>query len=255
MSVARIQMRLLQKLGTQFNWKPLIQIPEVTSLATFLQGDGAQAFLKEFNATAKEKYGDVARNIRVLRYDKDAKIIRGSNPFAVVHADNILKSQGIRVATMADLEKGLIAGFDLERTYEDTDLVLKSRSEPNKYLATNLADQLDARGTKLGKNPLVVQLRGLQLVRDANSDYGLSFKLTDESKATEATQLVEENNGKTLKKLDENHMIILDAEGYLCTYPRKTGLLRVCLYRYIFSSNEFFAYSDATGRVAFVRNR
>ena len=249
-------METQRKAGTQFSWKPLIEIPETIPEITFLQGDDAQAFLEEFNATAREQYGDAAEKVAVLSYDAKNKIVRGSNLFATVHADNLLKSQGVRVATMADLEKGLAAGFDLRGTYEDPALVLRSRAAPNEYLATNLANQLDARGTKLGKNPLVVQLRGLQLVRDADSDYGLSFKLTDESEIIEASQLIEKNNGKTFKKLDENSMPILDAEGNRYLYTRKSGLSRLYLIVNLSlgSNSGYLAYSIENGRVAFVRS-
>ena len=192
----------------------------------------------------------------ILSYEPQSKTVRGSNPFAVAHADSLLKSQGVRVATMADLERVLTTNaFDLRGTYEDTALVLRNREEPNSYLANNLAEQLESRGTRVGKTLLTVQLRGLQLVKDAGSDYGLAFQLTDESQVTEAPYLVEKNSGKQFSKLDENGVPIFADNGNRVLYTRKSGLSRLYLNRDlgVYSDYEDLAYSYEDCRVALVR--
>ena len=242
--------------GTAFSWKPLIAIPEVIPSATFIQGDDAKAFLEEFNATAREQYGEASGKVMILSYEPQSKTVRGSNPFAVAHADSLLKSQGVRVATMADLERVLTTNaFDLRGTYEDTALVLRNREEPNSYLANNLAEQLESRGTRVGKTLLTVQLRGLQLVKDAGSDYGLAFQLTDESQVTEAPYLVEKNSGKQFSKLDENGVPIFADNGNRVLYTRKSGLSRLYLDGDlgVYSDYEDLAYSYEDCRVALVR--
>lgn len=247
-----------QTRGTAFSWKPLIAIPEVIPSATYIQGTDAEAFLAEFNATAKEQYGDAAKSIAVLTYDPKSKTVRGSNPFAVAHADSLLKSQGIRVATMADLERVLTTNaFDLRETYEDTALVLRSNEDPNAYLANNLVEQLESRGTRVAKTPIVVQLRGLNMVKDANSDYGLAFQLTDESQIAEAPYLVEKNNGKTFNKMDENGVPILDKNGSRSLWTRIGGLSRLYLGGdlNVVSDCEDLASSNEDGRVALVRGQ
>ena len=93
--------------GTQFNWKPLIEIPDAVPSVTFWEGDDAEARFEEFNETAQENYGEAAKNVRVLTYDAENKLVKGMNVFAGVHADVLFKPEGIRVATMAELEKAL----------------------------------------------------------------------------------------------------------------------------------------------------
>lgn len=245
-----------QTRGTAFSWKPLIAIPEVIPSATYIQGTDAEAFLAEFNATAKDQYGDAARSITVLTYDPKSKTVRGSNPFAVAHADSLLKSQGIRVATMADLERVLTTNaFDLRGTYEDTALVVRSNEDSNAYLANNLVEQLESRGTRVAKTPVVVQLRGLNMVKDANSDYGLAFQLSDESQITEAPYLVEKNNGKTFDKIDETGAPIFDKKGNRTLFTRIGGLSRLYLNWNLNVGSNYgsLAYSNEDGRVALVR--
>ena len=249
-------MKTKTQTGTNFGWKPLIEIPVSIPSISYLQGDDAKAFLEEFNATAQEQYGDAAGKVTVLTYDSQSKLLRGSNPFAVVHADNLLKSKGVRVATMADLEKALNANaLNLRGTYEDTALVLRNRSDPNSYLAGNLADQL-TQGHKAGKIPIVIQLRGLQLQRDSGSDYGLSFKLTDESQFFQAPQLDEKNHGRNFSKLDDKGLPILEGTGHRNVYTRKSGLSRLYLgwSLNLGSDGEDLADSYEVGRVALVRS-
>ncbi|MSS74458.1 hypothetical protein EXS72_02345 [Candidatus Pacearchaeota archaeon] len=249
-------METARKVGTNFGWKPLIEIPKTIPSASFIQGDDAQAFLEEFNAKAQEMYGGQSGRVTVLTYDLKSKIVRGSTPFAVAHADAIGKSLGVRVATMADLEKVLVTGaLPLSGTYEDTALVLRSVGEPNEYLARNLAEQVEARGKKIGKVPMVVQLRGLQVVADAKSDYGLAFKLTDESEITEAPYLIEKNNEKRFNRLDESGAPIFANDGNRTLYTRKSGLSRLHFSwdLVVGSDGENLASSNDSGRVAFVR--
>jgi hypothetical protein len=244
------------KIGTNFGWKPLIEIPETIPSSSFLQGDDAQAFLEEFNAKAREQYGEFSGKVAVLSYEPKSKMVRGSNPFAVAHADTIGKSLGIRVATMADLEKALVTGaLPLSGTYEDTALVLRSNGQPNEYLAQNLSEQLEARGHRVGKVPMIVQLRGLQVVADGKSDYGLAFRLTDESQIAEAPYLVEKNNNKTFAKLDETGAPIFTSDRNRTLFTRKTGLSRLFLgwSLNLYSYDELLADSSEIGRVAFVR--
>src|SRR3989344_5298156 len=149
---------------------------------SFIQGSDAQAFLEEFNANADKLYGDASRTVKVLNCDG-----QGSNPFAVVHANRIMRPQGILTATQADLEA---FSPNLRGTYEDSSLVLRSAGdsyEPNNHVARHLAKQLKGSIKKqIGKIPIVIPLVGLELVRDAKSNYGLSFKLRDDAKPYEA---------------------------------------------------------------------
>ena len=240
------------RIGTDFSWKPLIVIPEVVPSATFLEGKDAEAFLKEYDARVEADY-DNNKNLRVLAYRNG--VVQGSNPFAVALTDQMLREQGIRVATMADLERALqTRALNLRNQYEDTGLVLRSVDNPNEYLAGNLAEQLKARGQTVGKNSVVIPLRGLNVVGDDASDYGLAFQLTDETQIIEAPLLAEKYNGKRFKRLDENGMPIFDDEGNRVNYTRGSGLSRLGLYGGLVLGSLWgrLDYSNPDGRVVLV---
>ena len=235
--------------GTQFNWKPLIEIPDAVPSVTFWEGDDAEARFEEFNETAQENYGEAAKNVRVLTYDAKNKLVKGMNVFAGVHADVLFKPEGIRVATMAELEKALQTGaLKLKGTYEDSGLVLRDERDPNGYLAQNLAEQVKARGIKVGKVPYVIPLRGLEVVRDEDSNYGLAFQLTDESQVIEAPQLAGKNSGKRFKTLDEDGMPVFDQDGERVLYTNDSGLSGLSL------SGDLGVYSDWSSLAGSVGN-
>lgn len=223
--------------------------------ARFLHGRDAKSFLEEFNSKAREMYGENSRRVLVLTYDPKSKIVRGCNPFAVIHADTIGKSRGVRVATMTDLENTLVTdALRLRGTYEDTALVFRNSRPPNGHLARNLKEQFKARGDKLKRVPVIIQLRGLQIVADDDSDYGLAFKLNDESEIVEAPYLVERNDTKSFAKLDETGAPIFTNDGNRTLYTRKSGLSRLYLGSnlHIESGDPNLASSYDDGRLVLV---
>ena len=172
-----------------FKGKPLIEIPEFIPRAGFLEGDFGRTFLEEYKGRVKADYNKNS-NLDVLRYDNN--VVKGSNPFAVVLANQILSQEGLRTATQADLEKALKIGWNLKRAYEDTGLVLRSEKDDytkNTPLTKDLAEQVKARGIKFSpKNPVMIPLIGFELEK-ADNDYGLAFKLKEDAEVYEASIL------------------------------------------------------------------
>ena len=194
-----------------------------------MQGADAQAFLEEFNARAEELYGDAGEKVKVLNYNGNT--LTGSNPFAVVHVNRVMRPQGILTATPADLEA---FRSNLRGTYKDSALVLRSAGdsyEPNDYIARHLSEQL--RGSlkrQIGKVPIVIPLVGLNLVRDAKSSYGLSFRLRDGAQPYKAPILAESNS--TFRSEDVNAKTGLPTKlgnGDRTLYTRQEGLSRLYL--------------------------
>ena len=166
-------MKLKTKLP-KFQGKPLIEIPEFIPQTDFLRGNFGKAFLEEYNGIVRSDYDDNSA-LNVLNY-KDG-IVKGSNSYAVVLANQILEQERLRTATQADLEKILkINALNLKEVYVDTGLVLRSEDKSNKYLAK----QIREKGYKPSKNnPLVIWLNELNLENDENSHSGLKFKLLE----------------------------------------------------------------------------
>ncbi|MEM5782064.1 MAG: hypothetical protein QXD43_02605 [Candidatus Aenigmatarchaeota archaeon] len=241
----------------KFEGRPLIEIPKSIPSINFLGGDFGKAVLQEYKQIAETDYKG-ADALDVLSYHND--VIEGSNPFAVVLVNKIVEKEGLRTATPADLERAIRLnkvnqqlGLNLRGTYEDTALVLRSESEPNEYLAKNLAKQIKARQNI--KFPVMVPLNGLDLVNDSNSEYDLSFKLKENTQVIHApilnksgyftSEMVDEQTGLP-KQTCEN------GDRYL--YTRDSGLSGLYLYGdlYLDSCWGGLAYSDSGGRVVVV---
>ena len=135
-------------------------VAQSTPQIGFLEGDFGREFLQEYNRRVEEEYG----NNQVLRVlTQEDNLVKGSNPFAVVLANQILREGGLRTATQPDLEMALISSaLQLRETSVDTGLVLRSETDPNKYLASDLAKQLRARSVHPQfEYPILVDLKDL----------------------------------------------------------------------------------------------
>lgn len=216
--------KLITKLP-QFEGNPLIEIPEFISSANFLEGDFGKAFLQEYQGRVREDYNDNSA-LNVLSYDNG--VVVGSNPFAVVLANQILRQEGLRTATPADLQKILDSNaLDLRGHYEDAALVWRSTDSPNEYLARNLKEQAGERMV----SPTMIHLSVLGLVNDSESPRGLTFKVTDETELIHAPILNKNLGYFNDKDVDRETGLPkkLGKEGR-DFYTRQTGLSGLCLH-------------------------
>src|SRR3989344_3254851 len=101
-------------------------VSKIEPQVDFLQGDFGRAVLEEYQGRMKADYNN-ARALNVL--SSSDNLIVGSNPFAVVLVNQIIRGQGLRTATPAELERVLrVNALSLEGTYEDSVLVLRTAS-------------------------------------------------------------------------------------------------------------------------------
>jgi hypothetical protein len=240
-----------------FEGRPLMEIPKAIPSANVLGGDFGKAVLQEYKQAAETTYKG-ADALDVLSYHNN--LIEGSNPFAVVLVNQIVGQDGLRTATPADLERAIRLnkvnqqlGLNLRGTYEDTGLVLRSESEPNEYLAKDVAKQIKARNVKL---PVMIPLNGLELVNDSKSEHDLSFKLKEDAQVIHAPILNKDGGYFTSEMIDEQtglpKQVGENGDRYL--YTRNSGLSGLYLNRVLilYSSWDDLAYSDSDGRVAVV---
>lgn len=223
-----------------------VKFPEIGEL----KGDFGKEVLTEYKGRTEKDYGN-AEVLKVLSYS-DGKVV-GSNPFAVVLVNQIVRESGLRTATPADLERALQAGIDLSGTYEDTGLVLRSEGKPNEYLAKNLMAQLKVRAKKV-KMPQLVYLSDLDLEKDANSPQGLRFKLITGAKPIYAP-ILNKGGNFTSEDIDFNTGLPKKVgEGNRTLYTRQAGLSGLYLDRDLDlrSDGGNLAYSDSDGRVRVV---
>ena len=215
-----------------FQGKPLIEIPQTIPQIGFLQVDFGKAFLKEYQGRTKADY-DGNSNLNVLAYRDN--VVKGSNPFAVVLANQILRQNRLRTANQADLERALkVSALSSRETYEDTGLVLRTEDDKdnskNTSMAKDLASQLKARGIKFSpKNPTVIPLTGLELQTTQGNDYGLTFRLREDAQIYEAP-ILSEGGQFNSEDIDEKTGLPKKlGQGSRNLYVRDSGLSRLDL--------------------------
>ena len=241
-----------------FKGKPLIEIPAVIPQIGFMQGDFGKEFLEEYKGIVSADYQNLSA-LNVLNYGSG--VVKGSNPFAVVLANQILRQEGLKTATQADLEKLLRIGGDLRGTYEDTGLVLRSKDDKdyskNTPLAKVLAEQVRARGIKFSpKNPIMVPLTELELEK-ADNGYGLTFRLREDAEIYEVPIL---SNGGQFNSEDVDEKTGLPTKlgkGNRTLYTRNSGLSRLGLLNDLglYSDGWILDDSDDGGRVVVVSGK
>ena len=222
----------------------------------FLRGDFGKEVLDEFNERVKAEYKG-SGSLKVLSSYDD--VIRGSNPFAVVLVNQIIRSGGFRTATPADLERVLEQGeFNFGSCCNDTALVLRSQCGYNVRLAQHLAKQVKDMKGKF-EYPIMVPLVGLDLDDPSsevsiNSGYGLAFRLREDAEIIHSPQLAKENHGQTFNRGDEKGLPILGSSGNRTLYTTQFGLVRAYLdgNRNFYADNDHLRSSNENGWVVVV---
>ena len=238
---------------SEFKGKLLVD-PETVPMIGFLEGKFGREFLAEYYRRMSDKYEN-NENLRVLNIQDG--LVAGSNPFAVVLANEVLAQENLRTATQADLEKALkLRVLELRGTYEDTGLVLRSEGNPNSYLARDLTKQLRARNPEF-QYPVLINLTDLELRVDSDSNYGLSFRLKEDARSIYAPVLNSPNDSRfNSSDVDESTGLpkIAVLKGNRTLYTRDSGLSRLYLCRSLNlgSASSLLADSGSDGRVVVV---
>ena len=272
------------KLSGNFAWR-YYPLQLVSSL---FAGADAEGLLKEIYGRANADYQDApilyafamkdssvegSRKVFVQffgdNFEKNKKyqslpegIVTGSNFFAIVLANQILRDNNlpIRTLTSGDLGRLVESGIiNLRGSYEDTALVLRTSGDSykrNDYLARNLAEQLKHRSISFSpEKPVLIQLKDLDLEIDGNSAYGLVFKLRDEAQVIQSKKLSHQNNLNRFNKTEKNGLPIFNKKGKRIFYAcRSNGLVGLGLYDglNLISNWDDLGYSDADGRMGLV---
>ena len=242
---------------------PSIIIPQLnTNAEYFFLGE---EFGREINTKIQERYGEY-NAIKVIVFDDDKKVVTGSNPFYVVAVNEFLQ-EGIRTATQADLERILRENkLPLQGHYEDSSLVLRTKQEPNSYLATDLFNQFKQRGINLDETTAyVIPLNSLTLRKDEQSPSKLSFTLPENPVYFQAEILnspsqnkfessdIEENTGipKEVRAHGSRTLYTRNGPGYSF---KNSGISRLYLDwgLDLYSNDDNLAYSSDSGRVVSV---
>ena len=239
----------------EFKGKPLIEVPSYVPQAEFLRDNFGQAVLEEVQERTEADYKDNSA-LKVLSYNKKTNIVQGSNPFVAVLINKIIRDQGLRTATQADLEKILrISLLPLQGQYEDTSLVLRSDNDSyqqNDYLAKDLASQIKKRQPKI-ELPVMIPFTGLELRLDQDSHYGLAFNLREDANIIYDSILKKPTSNFEETKEDSGLPKEL-GKGNRTLYTRQDGLSRLYLswYLYLSSVGIGLAGSNSDGRVVVV---
>ena len=220
----------------KFEGKLLIKTPVFISQIGFLEGNFGKAFLEEYKGRIKADYKNVSAlltpPLNFLCYDED--VVKGSNPFVVVLANQILRQEGLRTATQADLEKAFKINALNSIGYEDTGLVLRTEEDRdfprNTPLAKDIGSQLRTKGIEFSsENPVMIPLTGLELA-NADNGYGLTFKLREDAQIYNAPVLGKKSGDFSSEDIDEiTGLPTKLGEGSRILSTRDSGLSRLFL--------------------------
>ncbi|MBR9691466.1 hypothetical protein GOV06_01645 [Candidatus Woesearchaeota archaeon] len=201
---------------------------ELVRVPTFLSGDFGRDFFKEYQARVKADYSDASypsleAPFRVLKRRKG--IVIGSNVYAVVLANQILREVGLRTATPADVERTIKSEeLNLSRVYIDTGLILRRYpGNKNRDLVEHLTKQLSDR---CHEPPVMIPLASLDLRRYAYSS-SLTLDLREDAEVIPC-DIPCQPAGFNSRDIDEKTGLPKEyRRGDRNIFPRGSGLLRL----------------------------
>jgi len=210
--------------------------------------------LKEYNSIVKEDYKNNS-NLKVL--DFIGGVVKGSNTYSVFLMNKILSKENLRTATLTDIQKIIdkdetfLRGF-----YTDLGMILRTKENPNQYLANKLGKEAKERGYNFSnESPLIFKLSDLELVVDGDSPFrGLGFIIKESASPFNASELSNKNGNKKFKTVNKKGIPIFDNEGNRLFYTRDNGLAGCCLTKYSNVDSYCLGLSDSNdyGRVVIV---
>lgn len=236
----------------KFKGKLTITPPKIQK-ADFLTGDFGKEFLKEYEYIVKRSYNN-NQFLTILRYSDG--VVKGSNPFAVVLANQILRQERLKTATQAELE-GILEceTLELRGHVVYTNLVLRSNEAPNSYLAQYSMKQVKARNPEQ-EFPVMIPLIGLELVNDSDSNYSLAFELTEDAEII-YTPILNKQGRFTSRDIDKKTGLPRRTrkKGNRTLYIINSGLSGLSLdWDLNLDSSSCLAYSGSDGRIVVVRD-
>jgi len=229
--------------------KPLIEIPKDILQIGFFGGE----YGREIDASIKKDYKDFPV---MQRGNYSEGIVKGSNPFYVVGVQSKLPI-GVRVAGQGDLETAMrVSALNLEGTYEDTGLVLRTDGNPNEYLSGNLMKQVKERFGKGAKMLIMIPLYEMELVKNQDSPHGLAFKLKKDAEII-YTPILNKSDGSKFNSEDidvKTGLPIKVGNGNRTLWTRDSGLSRLYLGRGLNLNSDYDNLADSNdyGRVVLV---
>ena len=211
---------------------------------------------------------DAFRVLNVVSVNGNGEVM-GLNPFASCAISKYaLREVGLRNPTLSEIEREQEAydndssmGLNLRGHYlVDIGLVLKRKEEPDSYIGAVLAEQVKKRFPNM-KMPVMIPYDSLELRKDENSIFGLTFNLRrDAEKPMYAPELAHKNNGERFDRINEKSRpeFIEDGKRELVTLD--SSLCRLVLSREgnllaNLHSPRSFVSSSKNGRVIVIENR
>ena len=194
------------------------------TIRRFVQGDEAKTIYEEAKRTIKTE----------IWYDDDLKIVKGSSAFIAARIDSIVRSlgQGIRVATLADLNDHRVMKLIRNSHYSDAPaIVFRSTKEdynPNKEIIEELAPLVEQ---KMGKLRLPVLVTGFDVIPSGKNSYGLQIIPREDFSVLHDERLLGGHTGKRFSTVDKNGLPNFEENGTRTWHARDLGLSRVFINR------------------------
>ena len=229
-------------------------LPVEIPTASFLTGEEG----REIVAAVTRDYSKhpIIRN--EFNYDEELGCATGSNAFILGAVQKYLPA-GSRLATLAEVQD--IASRHpqaLRGTYVDTGMFIATTQDQQNASNNTLAEKLAKEFRKRDVEGLMkmINMPGLDMEVDGNSDYGLSFHLREDAEIIPA-EILAQSGRFVIKDIERKTGIPkkLDPEGERGLYGRNTGISGV----YLNGDLDLGSYwgrlgdSDPGGRVVVVK--
>ncbi|MEK6850489.1 MAG: hypothetical protein AABX85_02860 [Nanoarchaeota archaeon] len=142
-----------------------------------LQGDEAREVYKEVKAMVAKDFKNVPAFSQYFEFDEERGLIKGSNTFYGIVANEVLSKSGLWIPTIVEA-KQLDAAKKLSNgVYRDFGIAVYDESNPNKEIAQKLIAEANKRGWQ---TPILLPFKALKL-KKGGSPYGVSVLFKDDA--------------------------------------------------------------------------
>ncbi|MBS3065978.1 hypothetical protein J4229_02955 [Candidatus Pacearchaeota archaeon] len=225
-----------------------------TIVPSLIQGEDAEALYNEVKETIK--------NGVWFWYDENSRTMIGSSTFLAARVDSIVRglNKGIRVATLADLNRPEVMNMIKDNYYSDTPaLVLRSLEDSYKPSNSIITDLVPHIVQNTGRLRLPALITGFDVIPSKNkAGYGLDVVPRNDFSAIHDERLLGKYYGEKFSTVDEQGLPNFDKNGSRTWFARNQGISRLGLGTSLnlvsgCDGDGDLANSDVSGRVMLVR--
>jgi hypothetical protein len=235
-----------------FDWRVPLVVP------TFIEGADAPVLHTMFEKDVKERLnGNSAVDVlSLVQNEGSIPYVSGSNVFASVEIDNLVRDQGLRVFNLQDLGRPEVLAMLKGRYYSDIPTLVaqshKDSYEKNQKLLDKVVELAEKHS---GKVEFPFMVSGFNVINTEDCAYNLGIAPRDDFTVVQDRRLAGNSSGNNrFSEVDELGLMKWDKNGNRTYFARDNGLsgLYVGSSLYLGASSGNLGDSYGLGRVGLV---